>query len=160
MRVTGWLRIDANAIKAEEGLDGEYLLRTSDPHLSPEDIALGCKRNSCRSGAAGVTSSRSSTCVRPATARKNASAPPVILCWLALLLARIAENACHATWPRSAASSTAFTSAPSPARPGPSGNIPRSPSPSAASSPSSLSSRRRGSPAHPRAPQTSANTLS
>jgi hypothetical protein len=23
----------------------------------------------------------------------------VILCWLALLLARIAENACHATWP-------------------------------------------------------------
>ena len=24
----------------------------------------------------------------------------VILCWLALLLARIAENACHATWPQ------------------------------------------------------------
>jgi len=23
----------------------------------------------------------------------------VILCWLALLLARMAENACHATWP-------------------------------------------------------------
>src|SRR5215468_6990439 len=43
LRVTpgGLLRIDASAIKAEENLDGKYLLRTSDPKLSAEDIALG-----------------------------------------------------------------------------------------------------------------------
>src|SRR6266545_3630635 len=36
LRVTpgGLLRIDRRAIKAEQGLDGKYLLRSSDPHLS------------------------------------------------------------------------------------------------------------------------------
>src|SRR6266511_1417759 len=37
----GLLRIDKQAVKAETGLDGKDLLRTSDPHLSAEDIALG-----------------------------------------------------------------------------------------------------------------------
>jgi hypothetical protein len=43
LRVTpaGPLRIDARAIKAEENLDGKYLLRTSDPKMAAEDIALG-----------------------------------------------------------------------------------------------------------------------
>jgi hypothetical protein len=46
LRVTagGLLRIDAAAIKAEENLDGKYLLRTSDPRLPAEDIALGYKQ--------------------------------------------------------------------------------------------------------------------
>src|SRR5215211_7494818 len=46
LRVTpgGLLRINAKAIKAEAGLDGKYLLRCSDPHLSAEDIALGYKQ--------------------------------------------------------------------------------------------------------------------
>ncbi|MES9509449.1 IS1634 family transposase [Streptomyces sp. NPDC000609] len=35
----GKLRIDQARTKAEENLDGKYLLRCSDPHLSPEDIA-------------------------------------------------------------------------------------------------------------------------
>ena len=38
----GLLSIDAEAVSADEKLDGKYLLRTSDPSLSPEDIALGC----------------------------------------------------------------------------------------------------------------------
>ncbi|SNT63027.1 hypothetical protein SAMN05443665_10833 [Actinomadura meyerae] len=41
---TGKLRIDTTKIKAEENLDGKYLLRCSDPHLSAEDIALGDKQ--------------------------------------------------------------------------------------------------------------------
>ena len=42
LRVTpgGLLRIDAAAVKAEENLDGKYLLRTSDPKMTSEDIAL------------------------------------------------------------------------------------------------------------------------
>ena len=46
LRVTpgGLLRIDAAKVKAEENLDGKYLLRASDPRLSAEDIALGYKQ--------------------------------------------------------------------------------------------------------------------
>jgi hypothetical protein len=45
LRVTpgGLLRTDAAKAKAEENLDGKYLLRTSDPKLSAEDIAVGYK---------------------------------------------------------------------------------------------------------------------
>jgi hypothetical protein len=41
---TGLLRLDAAAVAADAKLDGKYLLRTSDPHLSTEDIALGYKQ--------------------------------------------------------------------------------------------------------------------
>jgi len=41
---TGLLRIDRAAVKAEEHLDGKFLLRSSDPTLSVEDIALGYKQ--------------------------------------------------------------------------------------------------------------------
>jgi hypothetical protein len=46
LRVTpgGLLRADAAKIKAEENLDGKYLLRTSDPKLAAGDIALGYKQ--------------------------------------------------------------------------------------------------------------------
>ena len=46
LRVTpgGLLRADAGKAKAEENLDGKYLLRTADPGLSAEDIALGYKQ--------------------------------------------------------------------------------------------------------------------
>jgi transposase len=38
---SGRLRIDRQRIAAEERLDGKYLLSTSDPDLSAEDVALG-----------------------------------------------------------------------------------------------------------------------
>ena len=43
LRVTpsGLLRIDKARCKTEANLDGKYLLRCSDPHLSTTDIALG-----------------------------------------------------------------------------------------------------------------------
>ena len=46
LRITpgGLLRTDKAAIKTEANLDGKYLLRSSDPHLSAEDIALGYKQ--------------------------------------------------------------------------------------------------------------------
>src|SRR4029450_3352102 len=46
LRVTpsGLLRVDNAAVTAEANLDGKYLLRSSDPHLSAEDIALGYKQ--------------------------------------------------------------------------------------------------------------------
>ena len=40
----GLLRVDQAAIARETNLDGKYLLRTSDPTLSTEDIALGYKQ--------------------------------------------------------------------------------------------------------------------
>jgi hypothetical protein len=46
LRVTpgGLLRVDAAKAKAEENLDGKYLLRTPTRHLSAEDIAAGYKQ--------------------------------------------------------------------------------------------------------------------
>jgi hypothetical protein len=41
---TGRLRINKTAISAEQHLDGKFLLRSSDPTLSAEDIALGYKQ--------------------------------------------------------------------------------------------------------------------
>ena len=40
----GLLRIDAAAIKRESHLDGKWLLRTSDPTLTPEDLAAAYKQ--------------------------------------------------------------------------------------------------------------------
>jgi hypothetical protein len=40
----GLLRLDAAAVATQARLDGQYLLRTADPHLSAEDIALGYKQ--------------------------------------------------------------------------------------------------------------------
>jgi hypothetical protein len=56
LRVTpgGLLRIDAAKAKAEENLDGKYLLRTANPKLSAEDIAPATSSSS-KSGAAGAT---------------------------------------------------------------------------------------------------------
>jgi Transposase DDE domain len=100
LRVTpgGLLRIDAKAIKAEENLDGKYLLRTSDPHLPAEDIALGYKQ--LLEVERGWRDLKQVIDLRPVYHRKEERIRAhVILCWLALLLIRITETTCHATWP-------------------------------------------------------------
>ena len=43
-RTKGLLRIDRAAVAAEAQLDGKFLLRTRDPTLSAEDVALGYKQ--------------------------------------------------------------------------------------------------------------------
>jgi hypothetical protein len=40
---SGRLLIDRSKIKAEQRLDGKYLITTSDPHISAEDTAVGYK---------------------------------------------------------------------------------------------------------------------
>jgi hypothetical protein len=101
LRVTpgGLLRIDAGRAKAEENLDGKYLLRTSDPRMTAEDIALGYKQ--LLEVERGWRDLKQVIDLRPVYHRKEERIRAhVILCWLALLLARVAENACAATWPQ------------------------------------------------------------
>jgi len=94
----GLLRIDASRAKAEENLDGKYLLRTSDPKMTSEDIALGYKQ--LLQVERGWRDMKQVIDLRPVYHRKEERIRAhVILCWLALLLARIAENACGDTWP-------------------------------------------------------------
>jgi Transposase DDE domain len=100
LRVTpgGLLRIDAAKAKAEENLDGKYLLRTADPKLSAEDIAAGYKQ--LLEVERGWRDMKQVIDLRPVYHRReDRIRAHVILCWLALLLARIAENACGQTWP-------------------------------------------------------------
>jgi IS4 transposase len=99
LRVTpgGLLRIDAAAIKTEENLDGKYLLRTSDPKLSAEDIALGYKQ--LLEVERGWRDLKQVIDLRPVYHRKEQRIRAhVILCWLALLLIRIAETTAGTTW--------------------------------------------------------------
>ena len=100
LRVTpgGLLRVDAAKAKAEENLDGKYLLRTSDPKMTAEDIALGYKQ--LLEVERGWRDMKQVLDLRPVYHRReDRIRAHVILCWLALLLARIAENACGQTWP-------------------------------------------------------------
>ena len=109
LRVTpgGLLRIDAAKAKAEENLDGKYLLRTSDPKLSAEDIALGYRQ--LLEVERGWRDMKQVIDLRPVYHRlEERIRAHVILCWLALLLARVAENTCRRRpGPSCAASSTA-----------------------------------------------------
>jgi hypothetical protein len=100
LRVTpgGLLRTDAAKAKAEENLDGKYLLRTADPTMTAEDIALGYKQ--LLEVERGWRDMKQVIDLRPVYHRKEERIRAhVIFCWLALLLARIAENACRDTWP-------------------------------------------------------------
>jgi Transposase DDE domain len=99
LRVTpgGLLRIDAAKVKAEENLDGKYLLRTSDPHLTAADIAAGYKQ--LLEVERGWRTMKQVIDLRPVYHRlEERIRAHVILCWLALLLIRIAETTAGTTW--------------------------------------------------------------
>ena len=99
LRVTpgGLLRVDAAAIKAEQKLDGKYLLRSSDPTMSTEDIALGYKQ--LYEVERGWRSMKTELDLRPVYHRlEERIRAHVILCWLALLLVRVTETTTGATW--------------------------------------------------------------
>jgi hypothetical protein len=100
LRVTpgGLLRIDKAKIKTEANLDGKYLLRSSDPKLSAEDIALGYKQ--LLQVESGWRDMKSVLDLRPVYHRlEERIRAHVILCWLALLLIRIIETTTGDTWP-------------------------------------------------------------
>jgi hypothetical protein len=93
----GKLRIDTAKIKAEENLDGKYLLRCSDPDLSAEDIALGYKQ--LLEVERGWRDMKQIIDLWPVYHRlEERIRAHVVLCWLALLLIRITETTTGATW--------------------------------------------------------------
>jgi len=100
LRVTagGLLRIDNQAIAAEAKLDGKYLLRSSDPKLSAEDIARGYKQ--LLQVERGWRDMKQILDLRPVYHRReDRIRAHVLLCWLALLLIRIIETSTDRTWP-------------------------------------------------------------
>ena len=95
---SGLLRLDAAAVAADAKLDGKYLLRTCDPHLSSEDIALGYKQ--LLEVERGWRDLKQVIDLRPVYHRKeDRIRAHVVLCWLALLLIRLAETTGQDTWP-------------------------------------------------------------
>jgi len=93
----GLLRIDRGAVSAEAHLDGKFLLRTADPTLTAEDVALGFKQ--LLEIERGWRDMKTTLDLRPVRHRKeDRIRAHVILCWLALLLIRIAETRTGETW--------------------------------------------------------------
>jgi DDE family transposase len=93
----GLLRIDRAAVESEARLDGKFLLRTSDPSLSAEDVALGYKQ--LLEVERGWRDLKMALVLRPVFHRKEERIRAhVLLCWLALLLIRVAEVTTTDTW--------------------------------------------------------------
>jgi len=98
-QANGRLVIDRAKAKAEERLDGKYLIATSDPHISTEDAALGYKN--LLEAERGFRDLKSSLLLRPVFHRlEHRIRAHVLLCWLALLLTRVAERRTSMTWRR------------------------------------------------------------
>jgi hypothetical protein len=93
----GLLRIDRGAIKREAGLDGKWLLRTNDETLTPDDLAAACKQLTAVER--GWRDMKGALRLRPVYHyREDRIRAHVQLCWLALLLIRVIENAARDTW--------------------------------------------------------------
>ncbi len=95
---SGKLRIDKAKVRDDQKLDGKYLLSTSDESLSAEDIALGYKQ--LLEVEQAFRTLKSTLGLRPVYHTKDDRiSSHVLLCWLALLLVRIAELETGMTWP-------------------------------------------------------------
>jgi Transposase DDE domain len=96
---SGRLRVDRAKIAAEEKLDGKFLLSTSDPDLSAEDVALGYKN--LLEAERGFRDLKTTLELRPVFHRlEHRIRAHVLLSWLALLLVRVAERQTQLTWRR------------------------------------------------------------
>jgi hypothetical protein len=102
---SGLLRLDAAKVAADAKLDGKYLLRTNDPHLSSEDIARGYKQ--LLEVERGWRDMKQVLDLRPVFHRlEDRIRAHVLLCWLALLLVRVVEtrttslDGTSTSWPR------------------------------------------------------------
>ena len=94
---TGLLRIDRAAAAREAHYDGKWLLRTSDLTLTAEDLAAAYKQ--LLAVERGWRDCKSSLGLRPVYHyREDRIRAHVQLCWLALLLIRVAETATGDTW--------------------------------------------------------------
>ncbi len=94
---SGLLRIDHATIKREQHLDGKWLLRTSDATLTPDDLAAAYKQ--LLAVERGWRDMKGALKLRPVFHyREDRIRSHVQLCWLALLLIRVVENATDDTW--------------------------------------------------------------
>jgi hypothetical protein len=94
---SGLLRIDKAAATRETHLDGKWLLRTSDPTLTPEDLAFAYKQ--LLAVEHGWRDMKSSLGLRPVYHwRQDRIRAHVQLCWLALMLIRVVETTTSVTW--------------------------------------------------------------
>jgi hypothetical protein len=91
------LVLDHARIAAEERLDGNYLLTTSDPTLSAEDVALGYKQ--LIEAERSFRDLKGSLLLRPVFHRRDDRIRAhVLICFLALVLVRLAETRTGETW--------------------------------------------------------------
>lgn len=94
---SGLLRIDHSVVKAEAHLDGKWLLRTSDVTLTTQDLADAYKQ--LLQVERGWRDLKGALGLRPVFHhREDRIRGHVQLCWLALLLIRVIENATGDTW--------------------------------------------------------------
>jgi hypothetical protein len=95
----GKLRIDRTKVKADEKLDGKYLISTTDPTMSAEDVALGYKQ--LLEVERAFRTLKTTLELRPLHHRlPERIRAHVLLCWLGLLLVRVAETDAGMTWDR------------------------------------------------------------
>lgn len=94
---SGLLRIDRAAAHREAHYDGKWLLRTSDLTLTAEDLAAAYKQ--LLAVERGWRDCKTSLGLRPVYHhREDRIRAHVQLCWLALLLIRVAETRTGDTW--------------------------------------------------------------
>ena len=94
---SGKLTIDRAKVKQAEKLDGKYLLSTSDRNLSAEDIASGYKQ--LLEVERAFRTLKSSLGLRPVYhSRDDRITSHVLLCWLSLVLIRMAEIETGKSW--------------------------------------------------------------
>ncbi|MDQ2940486.1 MAG: IS1634 family transposase [Actinomycetota bacterium] len=94
---SGRLSLDRAKIAADERLDGKYLLTTSDPSLSAEDVALGYKQ--LLAAERSFRDLKGTLLLRPVFHRKDERIRAhVLICFLSLVLIRVAETRTRETW--------------------------------------------------------------
>ncbi|EQD72011.1 transposase IS4 family protein [mine drainage metagenome] len=91
------LRVDKAAIDKDAHFDGKWLIRTSDDTLTPTDLAKAYKQ--LYQVERGWRDLKGSLSLRPVFHhREDRIRSHIQLCWLALLLVRVVENATGDTW--------------------------------------------------------------
>ncbi|MGH9083616.1 MAG: IS1634 family transposase, partial [Acidimicrobiales bacterium] len=93
----GKLRVDKAVVNDEARYDGKWLIRTADESLSSEDLAAAYKQ--LLQVERGWRDMKGALKLRPVFHwREDRIRSHVQLCWLALLLMRVVENATDDTW--------------------------------------------------------------
>jgi hypothetical protein len=94
---TGKLMIDKGKMKDDAHFDGKYLVSTSDDGLSAEDVVLGYKQ--LFEIERVFRDLKHLVDIRPVRHRlEDRIRAHVLLCWMAMLLIRVAENETKQTW--------------------------------------------------------------